>query len=96
VTQPQIFGIIAGLVLASVYIILHLVDERRKQKQPKPGGVQMPFSPVAMVGRLTFIGVLAWVVIRYTDVDKLWFIGTFAAVYGIFFFWELKRQWSFK
>ena len=94
--ESQIIGLIAGILLAAGYIALHLKDEYGRAKKAKAGQLQIPFSPLAIIGRLALVVVVALAVLKFTLADKFWFAGTFALIYTIFFAWEIKKQWSKK
>jgi len=96
VKDSQIIGLVAGILLAAGYIALHMMDARRRAKAATEGKFQLPFSPLAMIARLTLVVVIVVVVLRIEAVDKFWFVGTFAAVYTVFFVWELQDRWKKK
>ena len=94
--ESQIIGLVAGILLAASYIALHLLDAHRRAKAVDPGKFQLPFSPLATIGRLVLMVVVVVAVLKFTTADKFWFAGTFAAIYFIFFVWELQSRWSKK
>lgn len=92
----QIIGLIAGILVAVGYIALHLLDKRSRAKKAKMGQLQLPFSPLAVIGRLALTVAIVLAVLKFTTADKFWFAGTFAVIYTVFFVWEIKNQWSGK
>ena len=94
--NESIIGLIAGAIAGSGYVAFHRWDRRRHEKSSTPGKLQLPVSPLGMVGRWALVVVVAIAVLKFAPDGKLWFAGVFALIFTTYLIWDVTRGLSRK